>query len=179
MFTFETSRPERSAAFPYRPVQRQDRDRALGRIGSHRPRSIDRGEQVERPGGLDHHHHSGASPSRPMLCGPRLAFALSRKISAERQTSVDSVPAKPARLDPVETIASSGQNNPAFQSIDEISGIAIIETLRARALNRAWPSRRSGEFRRAAAAPCGRDPRCCGRRACAWPRRDGFRRSSG
>ncbi len=51
-------RPEGSPAFPYRAVQRQNRDREVRRIAGHRPRPIGAGKWREHSAALDHHHRA-------------------------------------------------------------------------------------------------------------------------
>ena len=59
MFTFETS--DQKEVRRFRIAQFNGRTATVRSAGSagHRPRSLDRGKQVERSGGVDHHDHPG------------------------------------------------------------------------------------------------------------------------
>ena len=70
MFTFETS--DQKEVRRFRIAQFNGRTATVRSAGSagHRPRSIDRGKQVERSGGVDHHDHPGRAQGRRIALRP-------------------------------------------------------------------------------------------------------------
>ena len=70
MFTFETSDQKEVRRFRIAQFNGRTATVAFGRLGGHRPRSIDRGKQVERSGGVDHHDHPGRAQGRRVALRP-------------------------------------------------------------------------------------------------------------